>query len=383
MGIQQIVLGAFNSVSADLLGNLYLTLSNPTPAANDLFGISVAVSDTYAVVGAMNDDTGATDSGSIYVFDIVTGALVTTIPNPAPTAYDQFGINVATIGNYVVAGVYWEKISTVATAGAVYIFNATTGALLNTLQNPTPASWDMYGKSIAVNSTYVLVGAGQDDNGATNTGVAYLYNISTGALVRTITNPLTGINGNGTQFGNSVAMNERYLVIGSNAGAGTAYVYDVVSGTLLATLTDPTAAASTQFGYGAIAVNGEYVAVSAYTEKSGGVSAGAVYVFNAATGALINSFVNPSPDTGGDQFGYAVSIDGNTLLVGANYDDTTASNSGSVYLFNIATGALIKTVANPTPTANGQFGISVASTGSYFVVGAALNNSAGTAYIYK
>src|SRR5687767_1568749 len=40
------------------------TLTNPSPAASDEFGISVAVSGTRVVVGASSDNTGATDAGS-------------------------------------------------------------------------------------------------------------------------------------------------------------------------------------------------------------------------------------------------------------------------------------------------------------------------------
>jgi hypothetical protein len=55
-----------------------LTLDNPFPHAWDGFGSAVAVpvSGKYAVVGAPFDDTGATDAGAAYVFDLR--------PNPPP-----------------------------------------------------------------------------------------------------------------------------------------------------------------------------------------------------------------------------------------------------------------------------------------------------------
>ena len=49
------------------------TLNNPGPAAGDQFGKSVAISGTRVVVGAYADDTGATDAGSAYVYDLSSG----------------------------------------------------------------------------------------------------------------------------------------------------------------------------------------------------------------------------------------------------------------------------------------------------------------------
>ena len=53
-------------------GSLLRTLNNPTPATGDCFGISVAVTGSTVVVGAYSDDTGATNSGSAYLFDAAT-----------------------------------------------------------------------------------------------------------------------------------------------------------------------------------------------------------------------------------------------------------------------------------------------------------------------
>src|SRR5207342_2133632 len=77
------------------------TLKNPTPAVNDTFGAAVAISGTRVVVGAYKDDTGATDAGSAYVYDLSSGTPtvpVATLNNPSPAANDWFGISVAISG---------------------------------------------------------------------------------------------------------------------------------------------------------------------------------------------------------------------------------------------------------------------------------------------
>ena len=61
--------------------------------------------------------------------------------------------------------------------------------LLRTFQKPTPAANDDLGCSVAAVGNNVLIGAYRDDTGATDAGAAYLFDGSTGALLRTFTNP--------------------------------------------------------------------------------------------------------------------------------------------------------------------------------------------------
>ena len=52
-------------------GTLLNTFTNPTPTANDYFGTSVAaVGSDRVLIGASFDNTGATDAGSAYLFDL-------------------------------------------------------------------------------------------------------------------------------------------------------------------------------------------------------------------------------------------------------------------------------------------------------------------------
>jgi hypothetical protein len=76
-------------------GDFLQTINNPTPAAGDFFGDSVAISGSTVAVGASDNDTGATDAGSVYLFGAASGNLLRTINNPAPEAGDWFGLSVA------------------------------------------------------------------------------------------------------------------------------------------------------------------------------------------------------------------------------------------------------------------------------------------------
>ncbi len=156
--------------------------------AGDQFGASVAADGNLLVAGAPNDDNGSIDSGRAYVLNATTGALVATLANPTPAFEDRFGHSVAVSGNTVVVGAPNDDTGA-SNSGSVYVFNATTGALVATLANPTPAVNDQFGYSVAVSGNTVVVGAFLDDTTAGNSGSAYVFNATTGALVATLANP--------------------------------------------------------------------------------------------------------------------------------------------------------------------------------------------------
>ncbi|MEQ1862309.1 MAG: FG-GAP repeat protein [Chthoniobacteraceae bacterium] len=72
------------------------------------FGFRVAVDGGYAVLGAGLDDSGAQDSGVVKVFNSTTGALLFVLPNPSPAAGDTFGRSVAISGTRVVVGALFD-----------------------------------------------------------------------------------------------------------------------------------------------------------------------------------------------------------------------------------------------------------------------------------
>jgi drug/metabolite transporter superfamily protein YnfA len=360
-------------------GALLTTLTNPTPAADDNFGCSVAVSGGTVVVGALYDDTGAVNAGSAYVFDAATGALLTTLTNPTPAACDYFGFSVAVSGNTVVVGAPNDGTGAVR-AGSAYEFDAITRALLRTLTNPTPAVSDLFGYSVAMSGNIVVVGACQDAWGARGAGSACVFDATTGALLQTLSNPAPS---DFDLFGYSVAVSGNTVVVGARGdyeAAGSAYVFDATTGALLRTLSNPTPAAVDYFGC-SVAVSGNTVVVGACGDDGGARGAGSAYVFDATTGVLLQTLSNPAPAEA-DCFGYSVAMSGNIVVVGAPTDSTATGRAGDAYVFDAATGALLWTPSSPTPTAYDHFGSSVAVSGNIVVVGAYYDGSAGGAYVF-
>jgi hypothetical protein len=387
---------AFDTAGANGSGSAYLfgatsgdilhTLNNPTPSINDLFGYATAISGNIVVVGASNEDKGANDAGAAYIFDANTGNLLFTLANPTPAAGDFFGNSVAISGRFAVVGAPCDDTDA-TDAGAVYIFDATTGGLLLTLNNPTPAVNDVFGYSVAICDNIVVVGAVQDDLGATNAGGAYLFNATTGVLLQTLANPTPDA---ADVFGFSVAISGNKVVVGAHqddtgaTDSGAAYIFDAAMGTLSQTLVNPTPDASDYFGY-SVAISGNTVVVGTPYDDTGATTTGAAYSFDAATGELLSTLANPSPAVG-DSFGSTVAISGNIVVVGALLDDTGATNAGTVYIFEPFAGSLLKTLVNPTPNAEDYFGHCVAVSSGHAVIGAPREDGStsdrGAVYIF-
>jgi hypothetical protein len=354
--------GAANDIANGDLPNTGATLANPTPAITDNFGRSVATSGNNVVVGAHLDDTGATNSGQAYVFNATTGALVATLANPTPAASDYFGYSVSVSGNNVVVGAYLDDTGA-TNSGQAYVFNATTGALVATLANPTPAASDYFGFSVAVSGNNVVVGAYLDDTGATNSGQAYVFNATTGAFVGTLANPSPAAS---DYFGYSVSVSGNNIVVGAYlddavaTNSGQAYVFNATTGALVATLANPTPAANDYFGI-SVAVSGSNVVVGANQDDTGATNSGQAYVFNATDGALIVTLANPTP-AADDVFGESVSVSGSNVVVGASADDTGATNSGQAYVFNVIVVAELPTnsVYFPNGTDEGRAMLQIA-----------------------
>jgi hypothetical protein len=152
-------------------GALRHTLINPSPAEDDYFGTSVAISGTRVVVGAPDDDSGASGAGTAYVYDLA-GTMPTvpvlTLTNPSPAMGDRFGFSVAISGTRVVVGAYWDD-TVEFFAGSAYVYDL-AGTMptvpMLTLTNPSPSRDDEFGRSVAISGTQVVVGAYRDDTGA-------------------------------------------------------------------------------------------------------------------------------------------------------------------------------------------------------------------------
>jgi outer membrane protein assembly factor BamB len=410
--------GAGNLSFADLTpfaASLFHTLDNPNAygtSSIDQFGESVAISGNYAIVGAQyEDDSGGTSSGKAYIFNVTTGALLHTLDNPNPigtSENDFFGVVVAISGNYAIVSAYQEDDAGGNTSGKAYIFNVTTGALVHTLDNPNAYSTsfeDGFGASVALSGNYAIVGApGEDDAGGNTSGKAYIFNVTTGALLHTLDNPNAYAISYRDSFGSSVAISGNYAIVSAyqedEAGgisSGKAYIFDVTTGVLLHTLDNPNAYDTTAYdAFGnSVSISGNYAIIGARNEDdAGGPASGKAYIFDVTTGTLLRTLDNPNAysTSQADYFGTSVSISGDYAIVGAYAeDDAGGTESGKAYIFDVVTGSLLYTLDNPNTyltSAYDRFARRVTISGNYAIVSAYQEDEdgvfqSGKAYIYQ
>ena len=171
-------------------GSLQLTFTNPSPGNSNNFGWSVAGVGSNVLIGApQNDPGGTSNAGTAYLYNGSTGSLIQTFTSSSPSNKDNLGWSVAGVGSDILVGMPNEDLPGNNDAGAALLFNS-SGTLLQTLTNPTAGKKDHLGWSVAGVGSNILVGVPDEDEatGANQAGSALLFNNS-GAFLQTYDNP--------------------------------------------------------------------------------------------------------------------------------------------------------------------------------------------------
>jgi hypothetical protein len=229
----------------------------------------------------------------------------------------------------------------------------------------------------------VIVGAPDEDHfGVTGTGRVAIYSGKTGALLRQHFSPNATTLG---LFGRAVVGVEDlngdgrgdYLVGAYNeASGGRAYLYSGANGSLLRTITSPNAQAGSAFGASMAGVPDltgdgvmDYIIGAPQEAVNGLGGAGRAYVFNGASGALVRTVTSPNPDQGGG-FGHSVAGATDTggdgrgdYAIGAPFEEPAGAptDSGRAYAYSGGTGLLLRSYLPSTPNLLGWYGWCVAA----------------------
>ncbi|MGH9838558.1 MAG: putative Ig domain-containing protein [Blastocatellia bacterium] len=393
-------------LTIDPLFTLQQKLAAADGAKDDEFGSAVALSGNTAVVGAPSDDVTHTDQGTAYVF-VRNGATQPVWTQQARlnaldgAAYDNFGFSVALSGDTLVVGAPSDTIGANEYQGSAYVFTR-SGAVWTQQQKLIASDGgrsNEFGVSVALGVDTVVVGAGYGDIGKNiNQGLVYVFTRSGAAWTQQ--QKLAADDGAGDDnFGAAVALDGDTLVvgawgdgIGANQGQGSAYVFTRSGAvwTQQQKLTANDGTANDNFGR-AVALGGDTLVVGAYSADIGAnENQGAAYVFtrSGATWTLQQK-LTASDGAVSDEFGNAVALDGDTLVVGA-YDAKIGANrgQGSAYVF-MRSGATW-TQQRKLFAADGQrddiFGYAIALHRDTVLVGAFEGDASiadqGTAYVF-
>ena len=378
----------------------------PDVSATDEPGMTLEVLGQYILIGYPGTDN-PDNCGLIEIRDL-SFTLIRTITKPSiyddPVAGDMLGFSVKWIdSDYFLASSPGRTVDGIASAGEVYLFDATDGTVIQRYTNPNPGEGDLFGAGIEIQGDYVLINSMPEVEDPRNSGAVSVFEMDfTGNTpdAACLGSFMTFKN----HFGTSVAaMGENVLIGAPDADfqgvidAGRAYLMSPDSGWPILTLSTESTADGPgdgdQFGY-QVAAAGNNILVSAPGRTVDGVDgAGAVFLFD-ANGNLRQTFENPTPEEG-DEFGMAISVMDDYVLVGAPYhDEGDVTNSGAAYLFPIdPTGAdpnpaPIATFLNPDADAEDWFGWSLCGAGDDIVIGAPQHDDmdgvdVGAAYHYE
>jgi hypothetical protein len=373
---------------------------HPSDGAAFAFGFSVAISGETAVVGSPFDDGPAGSfQGSAYVFARSGGvwSLQQRLFALDAASGDFFGISVAISGETVVVGSSGADGGAGLSQGSAYVFARSGGVWTQQqkLAAPDAAAFDQFGVSVAISGDTAVVGSpGADGAGGIDQGSAYVFARSGGAWTQQqkLAAPDAAAF---DQFGGSVAISGDTIVASSpfddGAGGidqGSAYVFAHSGGvwTQQQKLEAPDAAGIDEFGI-SVAISGDTVVVGApFDDGAAGIDQGSAYVFARVGGVWSQQqkLEAPDPEEEG-KFGISVAIGDATAVIGSSGDDGAGgANQGSAYVFARSGGVWSQQQKLEASDAEGgdQFGFSVGISGGTVVVGSTFGNSPSSAYVF-
>ncbi|MBS0196230.1 MAG: hypothetical protein JSR77_05680 [Planctomycetes bacterium] len=377
-------------------------LLHPSGAANDQFGTSVAIDGDTLIVGAPLDDVGAnTNQGSAHVYRWTGSgwAFEATLTSTAGAANDRFGISVAISGDTVVVGAHLDDVGASANQGRAYVFvrSGTAWTQQALLTAADGAANDNFGASVAIAGNTVVVGSANNDvGGNVNQGSAYVFTRSSNVWSQQAR--LTAADGAaGDAFGNAVAISGGTVLVGAwldDTGAavdqGAAYVFTRVGDAWAqqAKLAGSSNSAGDNFG-SAVAISGDTAVVGASgDEVSSRADQGSAFVFT-RTGAswTQQSRITASDGASGDNFGGSVALSGSTLIIGAV---GTGGDQGTAHVYSRISNAWNRQtkLAVPGGVSGDRLGVCVALCGDTALVGASLetqgaNSNQGSAWVFS
>jgi hypothetical protein len=315
-------------------------------AESDEFGVSVALSGTTALVGAVNKTIGSNSSqGAAYVFTFngSTWTQQQELTASDGAKNDSFGYSVALSGTTALVGAVNREVGSNAVQGAAYVFtfNGSTWSQQQELTSSDGVELDSFGWSAALSGTTALVGAYNKTIGSNSKqGAAYVFTFNGSTWSQQ--QELTASDGHvGDYFGWSVALSDTTALVGAhgrNNYQGLAYVFTFngTSWSQQQELVASDGATNDRFGF-SVALSDTTALVGAYSKTIGANSfQGAAYVFADSGGQwLQQQELTASDGTADDEFGYSVALSGATALVGAE-GKFIASNSsqGAAYVFS-------------------------------------------------
>lgn len=299
----------------------------------DNFGRAVVLNDEYVITSSIWHG----GNGTVFVFDIDTGSLVREIVAPDGNVDDRFGASLALEGNNLVVGAPYDDWAG-DWSGSVYVFDLETGDMRVKFEWDETQPYDTYGIDIDIQDDLLVIGASGESSIQDIGGKVYLMNWVTGEYIYGITSENTEFAG---KFGQAVAFSDDHILVGApshdtswGVNAGAVYIYDIASGTEQFKLEGSDGVLLGFFGE-FLNADGDRAVIGQWYGATPGSSQGRAYVYEVSTGTELG-VLSAGNGIDYDLFGYAVDIKDNSVLVGAYATDRELPDVGSVYAYTLA-----------------------------------------------
>lgn len=359
------------------------TLYDPEAVSYDNYGTSVSISGDRAVIGIPGNDELGADCGAANVIEFVSGLWtpVATLWPSDGAADDRFGCSVAVDGNIAVIGAYLDD-DRGDNSGSAYVFERIGSEWVEVakLAAEDGSAGDLFGFSVSVSGSTVIVGAIYDDDAGTNAGAVYLFDRVGGTWIQTLKFTASD-RMDGAWFGAAVTIADDVIVVGATNGtgkviaSGSAYVFERIgyAWNEVSTLSAADGASLDCFGCSVASDGASIILVGAGGNDERGYDAGAVYVFEVVEGQWQQTTKLTASDGADlDGFGTSCTVEGGVAIVGAWQADAPATDSGAAYVFELVDGAWAQSavVTAADGAADDRFGCAVALSGRVAVIGA-------------
>ena len=360
-----------------------IRISDDTPGISlddfDRFGAAIAVDGDRIFVAATGDDDGGSSRGAIYILEDKnndgsydgTGEnikLSSNTPGISLDNLDLMGTDIAVDGDRIIVGTPGDDDGG-TNRGAIYILEDKnndgrydgTGENIK-LSSNTPGisldDHDHFGFAVAVDGDRIIVGTPGDDDGGSSRGAVYILEDKnndgsydgTGENIKLSSNTPGITLENGYEFGFSIAVDGDRIIVGVIEGG-----------------TD---------GQGAVYILQDADNDGAYDKE------GEVTIIDTASIGVPST---APPLHGGQEFGYAVSVQGDTLAIGAA--DWNITRTGGVFLFDMP--APVPQILNKedlagVPVGESDFGTAIARMGNrLFISSVERNDTNGIIYVLE
>ncbi len=366
-------------------------------AENDLSGNSISFNEdaTIMAIGALSNDGNGSNSGSVRVYQYSSDSwaqLGSDIDGELESDFSGGSVSLSSNGKTIAIGATAnDQNGEYSGHVRIYSYNGTTWAQLGA-DIDGEAAGDNSGSSVSLSSdgSTVAIGAKESGKNEEYSGDVRIYSYN-GTSWTQLGEDIDGEAAN-DKSGYSVSLSSNGTIVaigapfnnGSGAESGHVRIYSY-NGTSWAQLGADIdgEAASDQSGYSvSLSSNGTRVAISANKNDGNGDDSGHVriYSYNGNSWSQLGSDIDG--EAAGDNSGYSVSLssDGNTLAVGAYYNNGSGTSSGHVRIYSYNATSWVKVGSDIDGEAGSDrsgVSVSLSSDGTNVAIGARYNDGNG------